>query len=98
MKKQCAAVNTLSRSIKVPPHLPANWPLYVKLRSAIKGYLPLGTFLPPITLGLTEAEDCLSAACGAASPLCTNTKKDTTIIAANNAPTKVAHNGPLMNL
>jgi hypothetical protein len=49
-------------------------------------------------MGLTEAEEGRSsAACGAASPLCTNMKKYTTI-AATNAPTKDAHNGSLMNL
>jgi hypothetical protein len=50
-------------------------------------------------MGLTtEAEEgCSSAACGAASPLCANTKKNTTI-AAINAPTNVAHNGSLMIL
>jgi len=49
-------------------------------------------------MGLTEAEEGRSsAACGAASPLCTNMKKYTTI-AATNVPTKDAHNGSLMNL
>src|SRR5687768_5055919 len=60
--------------------------------SATKGYLPLGTSVPPTIMGLTGAEGCLSAACGAASPLCRNTRKDaTTITAATNAPTRVAH-------
>jgi hypothetical protein len=43
-------------------------------------------------MGLTGAEGCLSVACGAASPLCTNTRKyATTITAAPNAPTRVVH-------
>src|SRR5215207_6248249 len=63
---------------------------------AMKGYLPSVTLVPPAIMGLTEAEEgCSSAAArGTASPLCTNTKKDTPI-AATNAPTKVAHNGSL---
>src|SRR5215211_4232691 len=96
---QWAAVNTLFLSIKVPPQSTTVFFVYSST-NATKGYLPLGTSGPPIIMGLTtEAEEgCSSAAARAtASPLCTNTKKDTPI-AATNAPTKVAHNGFLMTL
>src|SRR5215213_11045234 len=97
-RRQWAAINTLSWSIKLPPQLASGLPLRYSFTNATKGYLPFGTAVPPAIMGLTEVEEgCSSAACGAASPLCTNTKKDTTI-AAINAPTKVAHNGSLMNL
>src|SRR5829696_3845659 len=99
--RQWAAVNTLSWSIKLPAQNPEPLPLRYSFTYAMNGYLPLGTAVPPTIMGLfglTEAEEgCSSAACGAASPLCTNTRKDTTI-AATNAPTKVSHNGFLINL
>jgi hypothetical protein len=96
--RQWAAVNTLSWSIKLPPQLASGLPLRYSVTNATKGYSSSGTAVPPTIIGLTEAEEgCSSAACGAAPPLCTNTKKDTTI-AATNAPSKVAHNGSLINL
>src|SRR5215217_3467616 len=94
-EKQCAAVNTLSGSIKLPSQSPSPC-VVLNTRSAMKGYLPSGTSVPPTILGLTEAEG-RSSATRAAPPPCTNMVKATTI-AVTSAATRVVRKGALTNL